>query len=341
MKPFFLYSLLLFFLWVACGNPDPKKTSDTEKPLIAQQLDTVTVPDDIPGPAETDSGKVTGDINKTDPTSDKPAIQPKKEKIIIQPATSANNPAAPYPAKPKGTPAHAVVKSDTLPFVQPEPPGKKPALSHEIWDQLLGKYVSSAGKVNYSGLKGEGFQLAQYLEILQQNPPAPGWSQNKKLAYYLNLYNAATVDLILRHYPIGSIMEIDNAWKKEIVRSGNATFSLDHLENGIIRPEFNDPRIHFAANCGAISCPKLRNEAYQEDILQRQLEDQSRAFIGNPDRNVLTPKKLELSRIFEWYSADFTKNGTLIDFIRRYYNGEISEKASVSYLEYDWSLNGN
>ena len=114
---------------------------------------------------------------------------------------------------------------------------------------------------------------------------------------------------------------------------------LDAVEHDKLRKQFNDPRVHFAIVCASMSCPKLRNEAYEGSNLDAQLDDQARAFLAAKSKNIITPAKLQLSKIFSWYKGDFTKNGSLIDFLNKYAPVKINEDPDIDYLDYNWNLN--
>lgn len=222
------------------------------------------------------------------------------------------------------------IEEESTPVVQ--------KLSHTGWDELLKKYVSSTGKVNYSGFKKDIAKLQTYLDLLTDNPIQPSWSRNEKMAYWINAYNAFTVKLIVDHYPIKSITKIHSGkpWSKKWIKLGDKTYSLDQIENEILRPQFKDARIHFAVNCAAQSCPPLLNEAWTAQNLEANFESQARKFINNPKFNNLSEKKVQISRIFEWYSGDF---GDIIAYLNKYAAVKIKSNARVTYLEYDWALN--
>lgn len=214
----------------------------------------------------------------------------------------------------------------------------KAAPSHDIWDALLRKYVNSKGQVNYKGLKKEQQKLQSYLSLLQNTPPQSDWSRAEKMAYWINAYNVFTVKLILDNYPLTSIMKLDNGktWDVKRIRIGNVNYSLNDIEHEQIRKQFKDARIHFAVNCAAKSCPPLLNRAWTAASLEADLESQTRAFVNDPRVNQISAKQASLSKIFEWYAADF---GNLADFLNRYSEVKITGKTSIRFLEYDWSLN--
>jgi hypothetical protein len=165
-------------------------------------------------------------------------------------------------------------------------------------------------------------------------------SRNDKLAYWINIYNAFTLKKIVTNYPISSITKLDGGkpWDHKFIEIAGKTYSLNEIENEIIRPTFQEPRIHFAVNCAANSCPPLLNLAYTSDNLEKLLEQQTRSFINNTTHNTIGIDKLNLSKIFDWYSKDF---GNVIAFINRYSKVKIKADAEIKYNEYDWNLNGN
>jgi hypothetical protein len=219
---------------------------------------------------------------------------------------------------------------------------------HSLYGELLRKYVKS-GVVDYQGFKKVETKLDQYLSILEKTD-TKALSRNEQFAFYINAYNAWTIKLILSAYPgIKSIKDLGSLfkspWKKEIARIDGDIVTLDHIEHDILRPRFKDPRIHFAVNCAAKSCPPLRSEPYQGDVLDQQLKEMTEAFVNDPKRNRLEGKTLYVSSIFKWYSEDF--NGDIVGFFKKYAGGELKEglqkqakEIRVEYLDYDWSLNG-
>ncbi|GAA4312593.1 DUF547 domain-containing protein [Pontixanthobacter gangjinensis] len=216
--------------------------------------------------------------------------------------------------------------------------GVQNKVDHGIWNGLLQRHVDKDGMVNYSGFKKDREKLDEYLKLLSSKKPDDSWKTSELLAYYINLYNAYTVDLILRNYPVKSIKDIDGAWTREFVKVGDTEISLGGIENSLLR-KMNEPRIHFAINCASISCPKLLNEAYTAGKIESQLDKVTREFI-NSDKNVISKNAVKLSKIFDWYKGDFTENGrSLIDYINQYSETRIDPDAKVSFREYNWELN--
>ena len=203
--------------------------------------------------------------------------------------------------------------------------------------------------MNYKGFIQDSVKLNLYLDSLSQHPPDPGtWTREEQIAYWINAYNAFTVKLIISHYPVKSIMDIrpklyvpliNTAWHIKFFKIGGVDFNLDRIEHGILRKQFSEPRIHFAIVCASYSCPQLRNEAFTAGKLNDQLNDQANRFINDPKKNSISADRIEVSQIFNWFSGDFTKEKTLIRYLNTYSTVHIDDRATVKYMEYNWSLN--
>lgn len=215
---------------------------------------------------------------------------------------------------------------------------------HSKWTELLQKYVSSSGNVNYKGFKKDAELFDQYLIELREHAPMKDWTKAERKAFYINAYNAYTIKFILTKYPVSSPKDAKfsgkDMWNFRMVQIGPQKYSLQQVEDNILR-KMGDPRIHFAINCGAKSCPKLLNEAYLPEKLNAQLTLVTKKFIQNKAHNQLSEKKVKISKIFEWYAEDFNEGSeTLISFLNKY-SGDLTirDDAKVEYLEYNWSLN--
>ena len=210
--------------------------------------------------------------------------------------------------------------------------------NHSKWHAFLQKYISNEGKVNYEAIKENSIDLNTYLQELSEIKINDNWSKNEKLAFWINAYNAMTVYLILRHYPVKSIKDIKDPWQQRYWKLGEKWFNLEDIEHQILR-KMEEPRIHFAIVCASISCPKLLNEAYTAENLEQQLTNATKDFLSDTKRNFISKDTLELSKIFQWFTKDFKQNGSLIDFLNLYSNIEISIKAKTNYQDYNWDLN--
>lgn len=218
--------------------------------------------------------------------------------------------------------------------------------THKTWNELLKKHVDNEGHVNYKGFKKDIVKFESYLSALEKEAPKDSWSRDEKLAYWINAYNAYTVKLIVDNYPVksikdlgGNLYKINTAWDIKFIKIEGEEYDLNNIEHGIIRKDFEEPRIHFAVNCASASCPILRNEAFVASKLDRQLDDQARTFINDGVRNCVKEDVAKLSKIFKWFSGDFTKNGTVIEFINKYADTKMTKSTKIDYLDYGWSLN--
>ncbi len=231
-----------------------------------------------------------------------------------------------------------------LSYAQVKPP------SHELYHQLLKKHVANDGKVNYKGFAKDSVTLNQYLDLLSKTPPdEKTWSRNEYMAYWINAYNAFTIKLILKYYPVKSIKDIGSSiqipfvntpWDIKFIRIGKNKMDLNNIEHGILRKKFSDPRIHMVLVCASKSCPALLNEAYQPNRLDAQMDKQAKVFLADSFRNKVSATKPELSMLFKWYSMDFNKNGGSVrTFVNQYAPVAIKPEAKITYLDYNWELN--
>lgn len=209
---------------------------------------------------------------------------------------------------------------------------------HHIWDKLLQKHVSQTGAVDYLGMSKEKQQFLDYFELLHQQFPKANWSKEKRMAYWINVYNVYTVWLILKNWPVSSIKEIKNPWKQRFFRLGSKWYNLNEVEHQILR-KMEDPRIHFGINCASISCPKLHTRAFTEENLSATLDKLTKAFVQDPEKNNIQSKHIKLSKIFSWFAKDFKKQGSLIDFLNQYSDIVIEKQAKKQFLKYNWQLN--
>ena len=210
--------------------------------------------------------------------------------------------------------------------------------NHQKLDSLLQQYVSAEGRVNYKGLKTEKAALDAYCLDLSSHPVEETWSREEKMAYWINAYNAFTLKLIVDNYPTKSILNFDGGktWDVRRIKIGDKKYSLNNIENDILRPQFKDPRIHFAINCAAKSCPPIWNHAYTAENLDATLESRTKAFVNDKKYNTLSSSKAQVSKIFDWYGVDF---GDLKKFLNKYSATPLKSTATVVFQEYNWDLN--
>ncbi|MFV9550022.1 DUF547 domain-containing protein [Algibacter sp. PT7-4] len=217
---------------------------------------------------------------------------------------------------------------------------KQPEL-HQLWDELLKQHVTKNGIVNYKSFKTEHKKLLDYifsLGVFYKKKHFKTISKEKKLAFWINAYNAMTIDLILKHYPIQSIKDIEKPWDKKLWKTIGIPHNLNEIEHTILR-KMDEPRIHFAIVCASFSCPKLLNKAYKAEIINNQLTYATKNFLNDTNRNEISTNRIKLSKIFQWFSKDFKQNGSLINFLNQYAPVKISAKAKKSFKDYNWVLN--
>jgi len=224
--------------------------------------------------------------------------------------------------------------------------GNENPINHDAFTELLSKNVDETGKVNYQGFIDEKDKFTEYLNLLTSNKPTDKWSKNAQLAYWINVYNAFTIKLVSDHYPIASIKDIKNGipfvntvWDIKFIEFPDEKIDLNKVEHGIIRKDFDEPRIHFAVNCASYSCPRLLNEAFEADKLEEQLSKMAKDFLADERKNIITKDKLQLSKLFSWFKGDFTNDETLIEFLNKYAPVQIDENAEIDHLDYSWELN--
>ena len=214
--------------------------------------------------------------------------------------------------------------------------------THDLLERELRQSVNE-GLVDYVGLKADSKPLAQYLRQAGEVTELEfkSWEEKQQLAFLINLYNASTLQLILDHYPVQSIKKIGSVfkgpWDQPSVTLHGKKITLNDLEHGIIRKQYNDPRVHMALVCAAKGCPILRSEAYTAEKLDEQLDDQSRRYLATPAGLVIDRKNgvASISAIFKWYGGDFA---SVPDFIEKH-SEESIKGLKIRYLAYDWSLN--
>ena len=232
--------------------------------------------------------------------------------------------------------------------IQATTPGTE--FSHELFDQVLQKYVDPQGRVNYAGLKSDSGTLESYLNLLAVNAPSDKATFQTGLAFWINAYNALTIKGVLDHYPTTSVRKIKlfNGFFSRIkFQVGGRSYTLNNIEHDIIRYEFGDSRIHFVLVCASLGCPILENRVFVAETLEERLDKATANFINNPEKVRLDRENrvLYLSQIFEWYTEDFEDtHGNVINFVAEYLPEADAtflkaQEIQIQYLEYDWRLN--
>jgi hypothetical protein len=229
-------------------------------------------------------------------------------------------------------------------------------IDNSQWQEILLDYLITDSEVgvnlfDYGGLLDDGREpLDQYIAMLVAVDPLRLNRQEQK-AYWMNLYNARTVQLILDHYPLSSITSVgDNPvdfgpWNDYAVTVNGIDLSLNDIEHRIIRPLYQDYRIHFAVNCASIGCPDLAAEAFSGDLLDQQLDNAANRYVNHPRGVRVEGNRLILSSLFDWYASDFGSNlPEVLATISQHFTAEtvqsLQQFSEVADYEYDWSLNG-
>lgn len=211
------------------------------------------------------------------------------------------------------------------------------------YKKLLKQMVDEQGQVNYKLLHNKPEELNLYLASLAK-ADMRGMSKNAQKALWMNAYNAYTLKVVADHYPLKSIRDISvngkTAWDLPIAKVAGKMYTLNQIEHEILRKKFNDYRIHAGINCASFSCPVLLNQPFTEANVETLLDAAFRSFVNDPQRNKLNTDKLQLSEIFKWFAEDFAQDGGVLTVVKKYSQVEISPRASISYLPYNWSLNG-
>jgi hypothetical protein len=212
-------------------------------------------------------------------------------------------------------------------------------LDHTAWTATLQRFVSPQARVDYAALNKEGLpELDAYLATLAQPFPS-GISRDETKAALINAYNALTVRWVARHYPTASIWRTKKPFTEVRHTVNGRQYSLDQIETEL--RNMGDPRVHAVLVCAARSCPPLRREAYLPSTLDQQLSANTREWLANPVLNSFSPGETKVSKIFDWYRADFEKGGAkLNDFLRKYGPPAASAASpKLTFKDYSWGLN--
>lgn len=234
--------------------------------------------------------------------------------------------------------------------------GPAPAIDHGPWDRFLKSYVTTdsqgVNRVRYGEVTDTDKQSLNDYLAAQSRVPVTGMARDARLAFWINLYNALTVNLVIDHFPVDSIRDIKSGffsigpWNMTVIEVEGRELTLNDIEHGILRPLWGDPRIHYVLNCAAAGCPNLRREAFTAANVDQLLEAGARAFI-NDSRGVAFDGRgrLTVSKIYNWYREDFgDSEEAVLDHIRLYAEPALRQRLDaarrIDKYRYDWSLNG-
>lgn len=231
--------------------------------------------------------------------------------------------------------------------------GSAISVDHSSWSALLRRYVvqdeAGLNRVAYARFKRDGHgQLKAYLSQLQQ-VAVSSLDRPEQFAFWVNLYNALTIDVVLDHYPVESIRDIRlgglfavGPWKAKIAVVEGVELSLDDIEHGILRPLWRDPRVHYAVNCASIGCPNLAAQAYGGARLNAMLEAAAKAYVNSPRGARIRDRGLVVSSIYTWYGDDFGGSpAAVLRHLEKYAEPALRAqlRLGISDDQYDWRLN--
>jgi hypothetical protein len=258
-------------------------------------------------------------------------------------------PAAPARAAPMWLERQSAPKSDLIdPGFASSDAASAIAVDHARWNSFLQKYLIAGedgiSRVRYGAVSADDrANLDAYLGGLEALDPA-ALSRHEQLAFWINLYNAATVRLILDHPGVTSIRDIGKPWDTPVANISGRALTLNMIEHGIVRPAFNDPRTHYALNCASLGCPNLAHEAYAGAVIEAELDAAAAAYVNHPRGVTVDAGRVAVSKLYGWYGGDFGAGDKgVLDHIRRYASPALLEALQgatrISAWRYDWALN--
>jgi hypothetical protein len=254
-----------------------------------------------------------------------------------------------------GGPAMAAPAAEAWPRWQAHAPGATATIDHAAWQAFLDRYLvvgaDGINRVAYGSVSAEDRRrLADYVAALAAVAVST-YDRPEQLAFWINLYNALTLQVVLDHYPVASIRDIDispglfadGPWGEKLTAVEGEPLSLDDIEHRILRPLWRDPRIHYVVNCAALSCPNLQPLAFTGANAEALLERAAREFIAHPRGVRVAGERIYVSRVYDWYAEDFGGEAGVLAHIRRYATPDLNRSLLRVYrrivMDYDWALN--
>ena len=250
--------------------------------------------------------------------------------------------------------ANFVPASDPWPRWQIHDERSTASIDHAAWDRFLARYVVSdatgLNRVAYDRVSAaDQDALIRYVQDLE-GVAISRYRRSEQFAYWVNLYNAVTVRTILENYPVASIRDINDGflspgpWDRKLVRVEGEAVSLNDIESRILRPLWDDPRIHYVINCASVGCPNLETTAYRAGDLEARLDNAARAYINNPRGVRIEDGELIVSSIFAWFRDDFGgSETTVLMHLNTYAAADLKPRLArfgdIDRYEYDWALN--
>ena len=235
-------------------------------------------------------------------------------------------------------------------------PDSKLTIDHDVWSNFLKAHVEEASggvnRIDYARVpKTARDALASYLRRMEEIPISE-YSRDEQLAYWVNLYNALTISVVLEHYPVASIRDINlskglfskGPWNKKLLTVEGREISLNDIEHRILRPIWKDPRIHYAVNCASIGCPNLLQQSFTANNVHELLEKGAHDYVNHPRGASVESDRLRVSSIYVWFESDFGGNSSgVISHLKQYADESLASALEqinkISDNEYDWALN--
>ncbi|HIP38902.1 MAG TPA: DUF547 domain-containing protein [Desulfocapsa sulfexigens] len=253
--------------------------------------------------------------------------------------------------------AQAAPSADLWPLWQTSNENSTQVVDHSLWNALLGKYLvtdhpSAINRFKYATVtKKDQQSLNSYLTQLQKTKVRQ-LNRIEQKAFWINLYNGLTIKVILDHYPVKSIMDIDispgffsnGPWDAKLFNIQGEDLSLNDIEHRILRPIFSDNRVHYALNCASLGCPNLQDKAFTATNMEQLLNDGARTYINHPRGAQMIGGKLKVSSIYKWFQADFGgSREKVVQHLQQYAEGDLNSALSTYKgklnFDYNWDLN--
>jgi len=246
--------------------------------------------------------------------------------------------------------------ADLWPRWERHNPTSTEQIDFSAWDGFVRRHVRAGSngvhRLDYAALAAKARPALDRIVAGLSAVPVSDYARNEQFAFWANLYNAVTVKVVLDHYPVESIRDIDispglfadGPWGKKLVTVEGEALTLNDIEHRILRPIWRDPRVHYAVNCASLGCPNLPKRAFTGDNLQAQLDGAARGYINDPRGVSITGGKVTVSKIYDWFHEDFgNSTKSVMAHLKRYADpalaARLDEIGTIKGTAYDWNLN--
>ena len=249
-----------------------------------------------------------------------------------------------------------VPKAEPWPFWLVSDESNAATVPVAAWNRWLARHLragpNGVNRIDYGTVTGAERAALDRLIADWTELPIRSYRRREQLAYWINLYNAVTVQVVLAHYPVASIRDIDTSpglfadgpWDAKAVEVEGTALSLNDIEHRILRPGWHDPRIHYTVNCASIGCPNLAATAYRSATIESDLDRAARAYVNDPRGTRFTDQGLMVSKIYFWFQEDFGgSEGAVLAHLRRFarpaLRARLAGVTEIAGATYDWRLN--